>query len=403
MFDCDEEVMMRTAVVSFVALGLMVTGCVADEELLDIDEDLTAAWEENMNAGDSADTAACSGVVVPDRGPFNNKVALTFDDGPNLTNTQIVVDVLNAHGATGTFFINGRSVTSETHMEFLREMREAGHIIANHTETHPNSTQISIDKFRSEVDQVTQILDDVGVPEGGRFFRFPYGASNCATAEEVRSRGYAITGWHIDTADWCFANSRDGVGYCSPSTFRHVPDNYRDDFAGFTLSQAQSRGGGVLLMHDVHGFSANHLDEVLTTLENAGFEFVGLDDDNTFPFLNGADPNAMPFVGSPCAGDSECGFTEGGEQGYCFTFEDADSGQTRGFCSVGCEGYCPDRYGFAGTFCAETPEGGAGMCAPLSESINSNCEDIVGISAQSADRFIGSSSASARTSTVCLP
>lgn len=389
---------MRKPLVALAALALLQVGCGADEAL--VDEDLNDAWLELAGDDGSADSSNCSGVIVPDRGPFDNQIALTFDDGPSLANTPRVLEVLRAHGAHATFFINGQAVTSEAHMDLLRRMREEGHIIGNHTETHQNAVSISLDRLRREVSQTGDVLDEIGVPARQRFLRFPYGSSNCSTADVARSAGYRITGWHIDTADWCF---NAGGGYCSPSTFRYVPDSYRRDYVGFTVSQARSNGGGVLLMHDVHSFTVNNLDRLLTALENAGFTFVTLDDAGVFPLLNGATPGNTPWIGSPCAGSDECGFSIGGASGFCYTFEDENAGESRGFCALPCEGYCPDRAGYATSFCTEVPAGGSGMCVSRSESLNDSCAAIPGTAPVDAERYIGSSGAPARTATVCMP
>jgi peptidoglycan/xylan/chitin deacetylase (PgdA/CDA1 family) len=323
---------------------------------------------------------------------------LTFDDGPDMTDTPRVLDVLADHGVTATFFINGQNVTRDAHWDLLRQMMEEGHIIANHTTTHPNSTRISVSSFEGEVSRTHEVIEELGVPESQRFFRFPYGAANCDTVEVVRRWGYNVVGWHIDTADWCFQSSTGGRGYCSPSTFRHVPDSYRSNYVGFTLSQARSNGGGVLLMHDVHSFTAGQLDSLLTALENDGFEFVGLDDVSTFPLLNGQVPEAQPFVGTTCTSDDDCNFSNGGDQGWCVQWDESP-----GFCTLACEGYCPDRYGHAGTFCAQALEFESGICLSKSEAANNYCGDVEGTDPIDVARYIGSSSARDGEASVCLP
>jgi peptidoglycan/xylan/chitin deacetylase (PgdA/CDA1 family) len=388
---------MRNLIIGVSAFSLLFAGCSAYEDLEPV-EDLNDAWEELMFDEGAADSASCSGVRVPDRGPFNRRIALTFDDGPDLSDTPRVLAVLADHGVTATFFINGNNVTREAHWDLLREMMDDGHIIANHTTTHPNATRVSISSFEGEVSRTDEVLEELGVPESQRFFRFPFGAANCDTVDVVHRWGYNVVGWHIDTADWCFQNATGGVGYCSSSTFRHVPDSYRSDYIGFTLSQARSNGGGVLLMHDVHSFTASQLDSVLTTLKNDGFEFVGLDDVSTFPLLNGQPPEAQPFVGTTCASDSDCNFSISGEQGWCVQWDESP-----GFCTLACEGYCPDRYGHAGTFCAEALEFGSGLCLSKSEAANYYCGSVEGTEPVDVVRYIGASSASDAEATVCLP
>ncbi len=362
-------------------------------------DDEIAAWDEayEENASGKADGAGCSGVIVPDQSGFHKRIALTFDDGPHLTNTPQVLDILAAHGATATFFVNGKSVRSQAHRDLMVEMHAEGHLIGNHSQNHHNMRNLSTSRVRSEIEQTHDIL--VSLDLDPSFFRFPYGSSSCTTADLVRSYGYAVTGWHIDSADWCYGASRGGVGYCSPSTFRHVPDSYRGDIAGYVLSQAHSKGGGVLLFHDVHSYTVSQLDNILTRLENEGFTFVGLDDVDTFPRLNGSRPQETPFIGSSCGDDTECDFSASGEDGFCTTY---DGG---GFCSLGCEGYCPDRYGAAPTFCVafDGPNGVSGGCVSKASAENGYCGDLPGTTPTSVDRYVGSSGVSNATAEVCLP
>jgi peptidoglycan-N-acetylglucosamine deacetylase len=377
-------------------LSIGCSGIDSENDPAEPNDDDINAWNEayEENASGKADSAGCSGVIVPDRNGFNKRIAITFDDGPHLDNTPQVLDILATHNATATFFINGKNVRTDAHRELLGRMRDAGHIIGNHSQNHENIKTLSASRVKSEIEATHQVLLDLGVEPA--FFRFPFGSSSCATADTVRSYGYAVTGWHIDSADWCYGASRGGVGYCDPGTFQYVPDSYRSDIGGYVLSQARSKGGGVLLFHDVHAWTVGVLDSVLTKLENDGFKFVGLDDTETFPLLNGVTPPETPFVGTTCADASECSFSASGTDGFCQTY---DGG---GFCSLTCEGFCPDKYGAAATFCVSL-DGETGQCVSKAAAENNQCADIEGTSAQTMDRFIGNSTASASSAVVCVP
>lgn len=388
-------------VVLVAALSFLLTACVMEQEG-EVEEDLSQAYEELLQDDGSADSARCSGVVVPDRGPFNRRIALTFDDGPNLVNTREVMEILGRHNATATFFINGKSVRGEEHWQLLRDLVAAGHIIGNHTQSHPNSVTLSESRFREQVQQTHDIISEL--EQTASFFRFPFGSSNCMTAGVVEEFGYNITGWHIDTADWCFGSGTGGVGYCDPRTFRHVPDSYRRDYVGFTLHQARNRGGGVLLMHDVHSYTVSQLDAVLTALGEDGFEFVSLDDVSVFPRLNGVEPEPEPWVGDTCHGaETECSFSYGDNLGFCELFAGHDEDYL-GYCVLSCEGRCPDRHGYATTFCVESSvEPGTGVCAPKAEEINDQCAGIPGTVAEERARFVGDSGVQDSTALVCVP
>ncbi|MFH2005617.1 MAG: polysaccharide deacetylase family protein [bacterium] len=371
----------------------------------DQDEDLSAAWEELVATEGKADGATCSGVRPPDSGPFDNRIALTFDDGPDLVMTPAVLDVLAAHGAKGTFFVNGKRIRTDAYRDLVRRMLAEGHTVANHSQNHEDSKAVSAATWTSEVQQTHDVLTPL-LAEAGKvptFFRFPYGSANCTTYSIVTGFGYHVVGWHIDTADWCFNSSAGGYGYCASSTFQHIPDSYRGDFVGFSVHQATANGGGILLMHDIKRYAVEQLDPLLTALEAAGFAFTTLDDVDTFPLLNGVTPPRDPWIGDPCTDPSECDFMSGDVPGECFTFQTSDTGELAGFCTVPCDGYCPDLDGTAPTFCVASPDPAVGVCASKAWPINESCATIPGTHADEQDRFILSSGASPSTALVCVP
>ena len=396
---------MRIAVL--LLLGLLV-GC-GDEAVPDEHEpsdDALALWDEAFGEAEQgrngkADSARCSGVIVPDRDGFQKRVALTFDDGPNPTTTPIILDILAERGILATFFINGKRVTDATQRAILARMLEEGHIIANHSHNHTDLKKASRATLDSEVRRTHEVLVEAG--EERRWFRFPYGSSSCSTAQFVRDEfGYTVTGWHVDSADWCFASSTGGVGHCASSTFKWVPDGFRSDMVGYTVSQTKTQNGGILLFHDIHKNTADALPEIIDQLEEAGFTFATLNDEGVFPLLNGVEPPARPWVGDVCAADADCGFEHEGKAGFCNTWMNADGSQTFGFCSLPCEGTCPDQSGKASTFCTSLDEG-SGACVSFADELNAQCRSIPGVVAADRPRFVGSSGAAQRTALVCVP
>jgi len=363
--------------------------------------DVSAAWEDafEQNEFGKADSSGCSGVTVPDKNGFAKRVALTFDDGPNPETTPQVLDILKAHGIKATFFINGMRVTSDAARSILGRILGEGHILANHSQRHLNLKTVSAAKVDSEVKSTHDIILTAGGTAG--YFRFPFGSATCGAIETVRGYGYHVTGWHIDSADWCFAAGT--AGYCSPGTFKYVPNDFRSDMVGYVMSQVKSKNGGILLFHDIHQNTASHLESIIGQLEQGGFTFVNVDDVAAFPLLNGAIPPPTPFIGDPCTSDADCGFTDNGKNGFCHLFTPSSGGSPVGFCSVACEGYCPDKSGKAPTFCTSLDGGSTGSCVSKSDAANANCSKIPGTAALTADRFIGSSTATPSTAEACLP
>lgn len=276
-------------VVSICFLSLCDVGCsgpTSEAEIsLQEQNDLMSRALQQTQSG-KADTQSCSGVLIPDSGGFNKKIALTFDDGPSTTYTGQVLNILDKHKAKAVFFINGGNIASQAHKDLLKEQVRRGHLIGNHTQNHLRSDLAPLEEFRDQVQETNEVIKSAtGVAP--IFFRYPYGAANCATNDVITKEfGYSYVGWHIDSADWCFANNTSGNGYCALEVFGEVPDKYRRDFVGYSLYQAQVQSGGVILFHDIHKWTAENLDALLTALEKNGYSFVRLDDTKSFPKLN---------------------------------------------------------------------------------------------------------------------
>lgn len=110
-------------------------------------------------------------------------------------------------------------------------------------------------------------------------------------------------------------------------------------------------------------------------------------------------PSSTAFVGTACAQDLDCGFRVDGVQGRCLL----DMNPARGVCTLDCAGYCPDKEGFATTFCASRSDldgGSGGVCLPRADA-SARC--FGGLTATTVDRYVGDSSAADATRTVCAP
>jgi peptidoglycan/xylan/chitin deacetylase (PgdA/CDA1 family) len=339
------------------------------------------AWEERVDEGKS-DIPGCSGVRVPDRGPLGMRVALTFDDGPSAATTPSVLATLRERAIPATFFINGVRVVDDETRAIVEEIVEDPLFeLGNHSWSHPDLTTLDPASVASQIDRTTTVIEAAGGEP--RYFRFPFGSSSCVTAGAARERGYRITGWHIDSADWCFSTNG---GVCPERVFQYVPDAYREDMKAFVLEQAERNGGGILLFHDIHRHTALSLEGIIGALEDAGFTFTSLDDLTTFPLLNGIVP---PSVGDACDEDEDCVLLDGG---FC---------HREGFCTTGCEGYCADG-ATVKTFCVQDGDAQAGICVPQAAP-DTECAAFPYASAVALERWIGESSASPKMAQVCAP
>ncbi len=253
-----------------------------------------AAMAEALATRGADGNFADHGIRPPDQGPFARRVALTFDDGPDIASTPLVLDILKKYGIEATFFVHGEEIDGEEAEALLRRMRDEGHIVANHSERHENLGR-NPERAGPSIAATHDRIDEVTDPSDPRFFRFPGGNASQESIGAAEGQGYAVVGWHGDSNDWCY-NDRGPVGSCDLVAPRH-----RDNLVSNVLAEADRYEGGILLFHDNRAYTADVLPQILDALINEGFTFTNLDDEATFPLLNSQASQLAPGAhrGSP--------------------------------------------------------------------------------------------------------
>lgn len=172
----------------------------------------------------------------------SKKLALTYDDGPNDPHTLRLLEVLARHKVRATFFLIGRYVKQRP--DIARELCKAGHVIGNHTFSHPNLIFASTRQTKNELEQCQQALNDV-VGEHSRLFRPPFGGRRPGTLRIARNLGLEPIMWNVSGYDW-----------------RGKPAEYVEQKV-----HAQVRGGDVILLHDGGhaAFGADRSQTVIAT------------------------------------------------------------------------------------------------------------------------------------------
>lgn len=127
------------------------------------------------------------------------QLALTYDDGPNDPHTLRLLEVLGRHSVHATFFLIGRYV--EQRPDIVRDIVKSGHVIGNHTFTHPLLTLKSRSETRDELTRCrTAIQNAVG--DHSNLFRPPFGGRRPATLRVARELGLEPVMWNITGFDW---------------------------------------------------------------------------------------------------------------------------------------------------------------------------------------------------------
>jgi peptidoglycan/xylan/chitin deacetylase (PgdA/CDA1 family) len=185
------------------------------------------------------------------------RIALTYDDGPNDPHTERLLDVLGRHNVRATFFFIGKYVRLRP--EIVRAVHSAGHVIGNHTYTHPLLTFTSAADVRQELTACRAALQDA-IGEHSNLFRPPFGGRRPGVLAIAREFGLEPVMWNVTGYDW----------------------NAPPAAAIEQKVSKQIRGGDVILLHDGghKQMGADRSQTVLATdsllklYKSEGYEFV---------------------------------------------------------------------------------------------------------------------------------
>ena len=132
-------------------------------------------------------------------GSDTREVALTFDDGPNDAATPELLEVLGRRGVRATFFAMGDF--ARLRPEIARQVVAAGHVLGNHTMSHPRLSIASAARVRQELADCNAVLEEItGVAV--RFFRPPFGARRPFVLRAARELGLVPVTWNVSGHDW---------------------------------------------------------------------------------------------------------------------------------------------------------------------------------------------------------
>src|SRR5437764_11949781 len=155
--------------------------------------DLTAAAAVAAAGYQSmAPTGQWYGRTFTGLGRGSKQIALTFDDGPNDPHTLHLLEVLSKHNVHATFFLIGRYVHQRP--DIAAQIAKRGHIIANHTFTHPLLTVQSPESIRREIAQCRDAIQEA-VGDHSNLFRPPWGGRRPAVFRIVRQLGPEPVMW----------------------------------------------------------------------------------------------------------------------------------------------------------------------------------------------------------------
>ena len=199
-------------------------------------------------------------------GHRDKELSITFDDGPDARYTPRILDILKAAGVPAAFFVVG--VEAETAPGLVRRIYQEGHVLGNHTYSHPNVALATPERTNLELDATLRLIEHL-TGRSTILFRPPYNAdSEPQTPDELipivraQQRGYITIGERIDPQDW-----RIGVK--------------TNEIVHEVMSEVEDGNANVILLHDGGGnrtATIEALPEIIERCRAKGYRFVSLGD-----------------------------------------------------------------------------------------------------------------------------
>jgi peptidoglycan/xylan/chitin deacetylase (PgdA/CDA1 family) len=177
-------------------------------------------------------------------------IALTIDDAPHPDITPAILDVLRRYDAKVTFFVIGEQAAA--YPDLLRDLKDAGHEIANHMYTDRRSAGLPSPRFVDEMLRTQDLLEPLGA---SRWLRPGAGVVNQRVIDLMLDHDFVPT-----------------LGSAYPLDLR-LPEILASK--QFLLA---ARPGAILVLHDGpdRTKTPHILERVLPILQKQGYSFVSL-------------------------------------------------------------------------------------------------------------------------------
>lgn len=181
------------------------------------------------------------------------KIAITFDAAWTNQDTEQLIEILKKHNAKATFFIVGD--WAEKFPESVKAFHQAGHTIANHSDTHKAFSKCSREEIREEIINCNKKLEAI---TGNKvtLLRAPSGDYTDQSLEVAKDLEMYTIQWNVDSLDYTKISVEEIVNR--------------------VVSRVQN--GSIILFHNGVENTAEALDKVLAELEKQGYSFVSVND-----------------------------------------------------------------------------------------------------------------------------
>lgn len=183
-----------------------------------------------------------------------DKIAITFDDGPDIINTPLILELLKEYEIKATFFVIG--IKARNNLNILKEIDLNQHLIANHSYSHSNWFALkSVKSIKAEIIETNKIIEQ-NTNSKNTYFRPPVGITNPLIYKAVKQLGYVSIGWSIRSLD----TKNENADVVCKRIFSKI------------------KGGDIVLLHDTSKNIVEILKRLLPYLQQKNLKSVTIDE-----------------------------------------------------------------------------------------------------------------------------
>ena len=182
-----------------------------------------------------------------------NKVAFTMNCAWNADDIDSILETLKNNDVHITFFIVGD--WADKYPEAVKKIKDAGHEIASHSDTHPHVNNLTYEENINEIEKSNDKIEKI-TGNRTKIYRAPYGEYNNTVIKATRDKGYFCIQWNLDTLDY--------TGITGDEMWNRLKEKIK--------------AGDIILSHNGTKHTAESLDMIIKNIKAKGLEVVRISD-----------------------------------------------------------------------------------------------------------------------------
>ena len=209
----------------------------------------------NENKSETVETSSSGERLLPiyNVKTEEKKIAFTMNCAWNADDIDSILETLKNNNVKITFFMVGEWI--DKYPEAVKKIYEAGHEIANHSDTHKHVNNLSYEDNVKEIENANEKIKNI-TGEENKLYRAPYGEYNNTVIKAAKENGYITIQWNLDTLDY--------TGITGEEMWDRIKNKINP--------------GDIILSHNGTEHTADSLDMLIKNIKEKGFEIVRVSD-----------------------------------------------------------------------------------------------------------------------------